>query len=149
MLSVASVKTNTGIEIQNCASNTGRRFGMTYHKMILHWLQPLDLASNRKSESRMLFDAAETTRKEEGQPSTPNKANVATTEMIGERSIGSTARSASSTNSSGSAIDRSAAANTARSHHPPVNPAMLPKRPAISVDKSAAAGARSKETRVP
>ena len=58
MLSVASVKTNTGIEIQNCASNTGRRFGMTCRKMIRQRLQPLALASNRKSESRMLFDAA-------------------------------------------------------------------------------------------
>src|SRR5437879_12319386 len=34
MLSVDSVNTNKGIEIQNCASNTGRRFGMTCRKMI-------------------------------------------------------------------------------------------------------------------
>ena len=122
---------------------------MTWRKTIRQRLQPLALASNRKSQSRMLLDAAQTTRNEEGQPSAPNKTNVATTEMIGERSIGSTARSASSTKRSGSAIERSAAANTTRSHHPPLKPAMLPRSPAMSVDNSAAAGASSKETRVP
>src|SRR5258706_16028347 len=112
-------------------------------------LQPLARASNKKSESRIAFDAAQTTRKDDGHPRAPSRTNVATTEMTGERSIGKTARKVSNTNKSGSAIDKSAAASTTRSHHPPIIPARLPRRPAISVDKNAAAGASSKETRVP
>src|SRR5437867_703984 len=88
MLKVASVSTKTGIEIQNWASNTGRKVGMTWRKMIRHWLQPLARASNKKSESRMFFDVAQTTRNDEGHPSTPSKTNVATTDRIGEISIG-------------------------------------------------------------
>jgi len=71
------------------------------------------------------------------------------TESTGEISSGITERRASRTNKSGRAIDRSAAARINLSLHPPTSPAKPPKTPAINVDIKAAAGASSRDTRVP
>src|SRR5215467_7913980 len=76
MLSVASVRTNIGIEIQNCAVNTGLRFGRKWYQIIFQRVQPLARASSRKSELRKFREAAQTTRREVCQPKAPKRANV-------------------------------------------------------------------------
>src|SRR6266851_1365487 len=149
MLRVASVKMNTGMETQNCASNAGRRLGKIWRKIMRIGPQPVDLARSRKSEFRIFRVAAQITRREDGQPNKPRIRNVAITETSGARFKGSMARSAINTKSSGEAIDKSAMARIARSHHPPRNPAAPPRAPAIRVESKAAAGARSSDTRVP
>src|SRR5262249_17050363 len=132
MLNVASVKTNSGIEIQNCANITGRRFGATWRVSNLHLEQPDARANNTKSASRRLRAAPQTTRRDAGQPSTPSNTNVAMTEMTGEMFNGSTARNASSTSSSGSESDKSPAARMIFSHQPLANPARQPNSVAIA-----------------
>src|SRR5215468_3753452 len=149
MLSVASARMNTGMEIQNCAKRTGRKFGRTCLKTVRVELHPVARAIRRKSDSRRLRAEAQTTRSEDAHPSKPRRRNVQEIESAGEISSGNNARKVSSTNKSGNAIDKSAAARMMRCGHPPYSPANAPKIPAISVATKAAAGARNNDTRVP
>src|SRR5262245_23413914 len=102
-----------------------------------------------KSALRRVREAAQTTRTDEGQPSKPSRRKVATTDKTGEVSNGRTARKVSRMNKSGKAMETSATDRITLSHQPPAKPARQPRAPAISVEIKAAAGAKSKDTRVP
>ena len=92
---------------------------------------------------------AQTIRADAAHPRTPSKANVTITEAIGDTFSGNRARTVISRNSHGRERTRSVNAIDAFCHAPPRYPAKPPIMPASSVDKNAAAGARSRETRVP
>src|SRR5215469_11391139 len=115
----ASLKTNAGIEIQNCAYNTGLRFGTTWIQNSRLPPTPEARACRTKSESRSEPAVAHKTRAALVQPSRPNIKNVTSTDTNGETFSGIIARTVISKNNHGSETNRSVTAIAALAHAPP------------------------------
>src|SRR6266481_7948970 len=101
-----------------------------------------------KSESARERASAQTTRAAAAQPRHPRSAKVIATEVTGETFNGNSARTVISRKSQGSDRNRSVAAITMRSSHPPRKPAVPPIRTASRLETKAAAGADRKSTRL-
>src|ERR1700728_659247 len=145
----ASLKMKAGIEIQNCAYNTGFKFGNTCIQNSRVPRIPEARACRTKSESRSELAVAQSTRAALVHPSRPNIKNVTNTETTGDTFNGINARTVISRKSQGNDKNKSVIAIAARAQVPPRYPANPPTKAAINVESKAAAGARRSEIRVP
>ena len=146
---LASLRMNTGIEIQNCAYRTGVKFGNTCIQNSRCAGTPAARAWLTKSAERSDAAVVHSTRAAVVQPSKPSSKKVTSTEIIGETFSGINARAVISKNSHGSDKKRSVTPIAILAQIPPRYPANPPIKAAIRVESSAAAGASSKEILVP
>src|SRR5690348_15446952 len=102
-----------------------------------------------KSQLRSSRLLAQSTRAQGAHPKIPNSEKVMRIEVSGETFRGKIARTAIKRKIQGSERNRSVVHKARRSQAPPRNPATPPRQTASRVETRAAAGASSKETRVP
>jgi hypothetical protein len=145
----ASLKMKTGIEIQNWAYRTGFKFGITWIQNSLSLETPAARAWRTKSAELSDAAVAHNTRAAVLQPNNPSNRKVTTTEISGATFSGMNARAVISKNNQGSDKKRSVTPIAKRAQIPPRYPARPPMNAAISVERSAAAGAIRSEMRVP
>src|SRR6266700_3156415 len=110
---------NTGIEIQNCASNTLRRFGNRCNHTSLMPEKPDARAIQINSDLIKSLAPAQITRADAAHPSKPSSVNVTVTEACGEIFNGSVARTVISRKSQGTDRNRSIRSLKQRSIQPP------------------------------
>src|SRR5271157_1596547 len=149
MLRLASDRMKMGTEIQNCASKTGRRFGITCLHNSQRGATPVDLARMMNSACRMHRARASKIRAGAAQPNSPSTRKVMVTEAAGEVFSGSVARTISNRKSQGIDSTRSMAVFAARSAKPPAKPGIAPMPKASNIETAAAAGASRMEMRLP
>src|SRR5476651_254477 len=145
---LASARMKTGTAIQNWAKSTGLKFGTTCRHNKRNPPLPEARASKIKSDREKERASAQITRAAAAHPRLPSKANVTSTEVNGAMFNGRSARTVMSRKSQGRERNRSVAAITQRSSHPPTKPAEPPIKAASMLANSAAAGASKSETRV-
>src|SRR5882724_11095976 len=109
----------TGIEIQNWASKTLRRFGNRCRRTNLMPENPAARAIHTNSDFIRSFAPEQITRADAAHPSSPNRAKVTVTDAWGEIFSGNVARTVIRRKSQGSDKNRSIKSLQQRSTQPP------------------------------